>query len=100
MMLSPRHGIVDMHVHSGVGRTPVTAGAFLMVYLALLYLGAMLVMWRCLRGHKLEPTPRREVGFALHAGQTILGVMDTTTTMCFCIGMTANHVHEKEDTQT
>jgi hypothetical protein len=76
----------------------MTAGTFLIIYLALLYLGAMLVMWRCLRGQKLEPTPSMEVGFALQEGQTILGVMDKTKTMYFCIGKTEHHVHDEEDT--
>jgi len=74
----------------------VTAGTFLMVSLVLWYLIAMLVLWRCLRGHKLAPTPRTEVAFALQEGQTILGVMDKIKTMCFCIGTTQNSVYEEE----
>jgi hypothetical protein len=98
MMLSPSNCIDSLQGHNGVGRTPVTAGTFLMVYLALLYFVAMLVMGRCLRRHKLEPTPRMEGGFALPEGQTILEVMDKTTTMCSCIGTTGNHVHDAEET--
>lgn len=96
MMLSPWRGLAALHVHPDAWRTPVTTGAFLGVYLAVLYLVAMLVLWRCLWRHPLEPTPHTEVGFALQAGHTILGVMDTTTTMCFCIGTTEHAVHEEE----
>jgi hypothetical protein len=67
-------------------------GAGLMVYLGTLYVVAMLVMWYCLQGQRRERTPPMQVPFALTEGQTILGVMDTTEIMCFCIGELENHV--------
>ena len=67
------------------------------VYLVTLYCVAMLVMWYTLRGHRIERPPSVEVPFALKEGQTILGVMDTTEILCFCIGKIEHHVHEEED---
>jgi hypothetical protein len=75
-------------------------GASLMVSLVALYLVAMLVMWRSLRVQRIEDTPNTEVPFALQEGQTIIGVMDTTDIMCFCIGKIEEHVHDEEDTIT
>jgi hypothetical protein len=74
----------------------VTAGMFLMSSLAIWYLISMLVMWRCLRGHKLAPPPRAEVAFALQEGQTIIGVMDKRQTICFCIGTMEQYVYEDD----
>ncbi len=74
----------------------MTAGTFLVVALGMWYLIALFVLWRSLRGHKLAPTPHTEVAFALQEGQTILGVMDTITMMCFCIGTTQHSVYEEE----
>jgi hypothetical protein len=76
----------------------VTMGASLIVSLVALYLVAMLVMWRSLRVQRIEDTPNTEVPFALQEGQTIIGVMDTTDIMCFCIGKIEEHVHDEEDT--
>jgi hypothetical protein len=67
-----------------------------MVSLVLWYLIALLVVWRCLRGHQHAPTPRTAVAFALQEGQTILGVMDKRKTMCFCIGTTQHSGYEEE----
>jgi hypothetical protein len=39
-----------------------------------------------------------EIDFVLHKGQTIIGVMDTTEIMCFCVGQVKEHVHDEEDT--
>jgi hypothetical protein len=73
-------------------------GVLLMVCLLSLYLAAMLIFWHCLRGHKREELLGMEGRLALRAGQTILGVMDTTEMMCFCIGKMEEHVHHQEDT--
>ena len=73
-------------------------GVVLMVYLATLYILAMVIFWRCLGGQ----TPKEPVGTAvpwtLRAGQTILGVMETREMRCFCMGKMEEHVHEEEDT--
>jgi hypothetical protein len=74
----------------------VTVGTFLMVSLGLWYLIALLVVWRCLRGPQLAPTPHTEVALTLQAGQTILGVMEQRTTLCFCIGTVQHASYEEE----
>ena len=78
----------------------MTMGVLLIVYLLALCLVSMLVMWRSLRGQRRAPTPRPKGRFALQEGQTILGVMDTTETMFFCIGPREEYVHDEEDTVT
>ena len=62
------------------------------------YLVAMVIFWRGLRRHPQEEPLRMEGRFTLREGQTILGVMDTPEMMCFCIGKSDDHVHQKEDT--
>lgn len=64
----------------------MTFCGLLIAYLLSLYLLAMLFLWRSLRGQKQEPTLCTEVSFALRAGQTIVGVGDTTQGMEFYIG--------------
>ncbi len=39
-----------------------------------------------------------DVPLTLREGQTILGVMETRESMCFCIGKSEEHVHDEEDT--
>ena len=73
-------------------------GALLIGCLLSLYVVAMVIFWHCLRGHKQAEPLERERRFTLRAGQTILGVMDTTEMMCFCLGQSEDHVHKKEDT--
>jgi hypothetical protein len=63
-----------------------------------LYLVAMVIFWHGLRGHKQAEPLRMEGRFALRAGQTILGVMDTPEMICFCIGTSDDYVHQEEDT--
>jgi len=58
----------------------------LIAYLIILYLLAMFFLWRSFRGQKQGPMLVREVRFALRAGQTIVGVGDTTQGMDFYIG--------------
>jgi hypothetical protein len=72
-------------------------GILLMGCLLSLYLMAMLIFWHCLRGHKRVEPLGTEGRLTLRAGQTILGVMDTTEMMCFCIGKMEEHVHQEED---
>jgi hypothetical protein len=74
-------------------------GVLLMGCLLSLYLVAMVIFWQCLRGHKSEEPLGTEGRFTLRAGQTIVGVMDTTEMMCFCIGTMEDHVHQEEDTR-
>ena len=74
-------------------------GVLLMGCLLALYLAAMVMFWHGLRGHKSEEPLGTEGRFTLRAGQTILGVMDTTEMMCFCIGTSEEHVHPEEDTR-
>jgi hypothetical protein len=73
-------------------------GTLLLVSLLSLFLAAMLMFWYCLWKQKREATPSTEVCFALQEGQTILGVMDKTALICFCIGEIEEHVHDEEDT--
>jgi hypothetical protein len=72
-------------------------GVLLLVCLLSLYLAAMVIFWQCLRGHKREEPLETEGRFTLREGQTILGVMDTTERICFCIGKMEDHVHHEED---
>jgi hypothetical protein len=72
-------------------------GVLLMGCLLALYLVAMVIFWQCLRGHKSEELLGTEGRFTLRAGQTILGVMDTTELMCFCLGTNEEHVHQEEE---
>jgi hypothetical protein len=73
-------------------------GVLLIGCLLSLYLVAMVLFWRCLRGHQQEEPLRREGHFPLREGQTILGVMDTPEMMCFCIGKSEEHIRQEEDT--
>jgi hypothetical protein len=59
----------------------------------------MVMFWHSLRGHKKAEPLRMEGRFPLSAGQTMLRVMDTPELMCFCIGKSANHVQQEEDTR-
>jgi len=61
-------------------------GLLLIIYLLTLYLVAILVLRHCVRGQQQDPTPGTEVRFALRAGQTIVGVGDTTQGIDFYIG--------------
>jgi hypothetical protein len=61
-------------------------GVVLIVYLATLYIVAMVIFWHCLWGQKPQEPVVTEVPFALQAGQTILGVEETTQGMHFAIG--------------
>jgi len=74
-------------------------GVLLMGCLLSLYLMAMVIFWGCLRGHQKEEPLRMEGRLTLRAGQTILGVMDTTEMMCFCLGTSEEHVHQEKDTR-
>ena len=47
-------------------------GVVLIVYLATLYIVAMVIFWHCLWGQKPQEPVVTEVPFALKAGQTIL----------------------------
>ena len=73
-------------------------GVLLMGCLLALYLVAMVMFWRSLRGHKKAEPLRMEGRFPLSEEQTILGVMDTPAMMCFCLGKSEDHVHQEEDT--
>jgi hypothetical protein len=73
-------------------------GPLLLVSLLSLFLAAMVMFWYCLWTQKREATPSTEGCFALQEGQTILGVMDKTALLCFCIGELEKHVHDEEDT--
>jgi hypothetical protein len=70
----------------------------LITSLAISYLLAMLFFWLSIRGQNTRTTLGTEVRLALREGQTILGVMDTTEIMRFCIGKIEEHVHDEEDT--
>ena len=74
-------------------------GLLLIACLLTWYLVAMLMFWRGLRGHQKAEPLRMEGRFTLREGQTILGVMDTSEMMCFCIGQSEEHVHQEEDTR-
>ena len=78
----------------------MTIGVDLMTSLVTWYLVSMLMMWCCLREPRRERPRNTEVPFALQEGQTILGVMDTTESMLFCIGHSEEYVHDEEDTVT
>ena len=61
-------------------------GVVLIVYLATLYIVAMVIFWQCLWGQKPQEPVVTEVPFALQEGQTILGVAETTQGMDFSLG--------------
>jgi len=71
-------------------------GVLLMVCLLLLYLVAMVMLLHGLRGQKSAELLGTEGRLTLRAGQTILGVMDTTEMMCFCLGKSEDHVHQED----
>ncbi len=71
-------------------------GVLLLVCLLLLYLSAIWFLWSSMPGQNTEATPSTEVPFALREDQTILGVMDKTERMCFCIGEIEEHVHGED----
>ncbi len=73
-------------------------GVVLIVYLAILCILAMVIFWHCLGGHKPKEPLGTEVPWTLRAGQTILGVMETSEMRCFCLGKMEEHVHDEEDT--
>jgi len=73
-------------------------GGVLIVYLATLYILAMVIFWHCLWGQKPKEPLGTAVPLTLRAGQTILGVMETREMRCFCIGKMEEHVHDEEDT--
>ena|GEM_PF-2965459 len=66
--------------------------------LFLLYVVGMVIFWHCLRGHRKAKPLRMEGRFILREGQTILGVMDTPESICFCIGRSEDHIHLEDDT--
>jgi len=61
-------------------------GVVLIVYLATLYILAMIIFWHCLGGQQPKESLVTAVPFALKEGQTILGVEDTTQGIDFSIG--------------
>ena len=61
-------------------------GVMLIVYLATLYILAMVIFWHCLWGQQPQEPLVTAVPFALKEGQTILGVEDTTQGIDFYIG--------------
>ena len=61
-------------------------GVVLIVYLATLYILAMMIFWHCLGGQKPKESLVTAVPFALKEGQTILGVADTPQGIDFSIG--------------
>ena len=68
-------------------------GVMLMVSLATLYILAMVIFWQCLWGQPPQEPVVTAVPFALQAGQTILGVDDTTQDMHFAIGAYVREEH-------
>ena len=62
------------------------SGVVLIVYLATLYIVAMVIFWHCLWGQKPQEPVVTEVPFALKAGQTILCVEETTQGIHFSLG--------------
>ena len=68
-------------------------GVMLIVSLATLYILAMVIFWHCLWGQQPQEPLVAEVPFALQAGQTILGVDDTTQDMHFAIGVYVRDEH-------
>jgi hypothetical protein len=73
-------------------------GGLLIVSLLTWYLAVMVIYWCSIGGQKTEAPVGMEVRVALREGQTILGVMDTTQSTCFCVGEIGEHVHDEEDT--
>jgi len=61
-------------------------GVVLIVYLATLYILAMIIFWHCLGGQQPKESLVTAVPFALKEGQTILGVEDTLQGIDFSIG--------------
>jgi hypothetical protein len=76
----------------------MSPSVLLIVSLLSLYLLGALILWNCHRGQKTETILITEVPFALQEGQTILGVIDNTEIIYFCIGEIGKHVHDEEDT--
>jgi hypothetical protein len=70
----------------------------LIVPLVVWYVLMMMFYWWSSRQQNVEAPVSREVCFAIREGQTILGVMDASKSICFCIGKIEEHVHEEEDT--
>jgi hypothetical protein len=64
----------------------MTLGVLLIAYLLSLYLLGMMVLRHCARRQQTETPLDTEVRFALRAGQTIVGVGDTTQSIDFYIG--------------
>jgi len=61
-------------------------GGVLIVYLATLYILAMVIFWYCLGGQKPKEPLVTEVPLTLRAGQTIVGIGETTQGIAFYIG--------------
>jgi hypothetical protein len=61
-------------------------GVVLIVYLATLYILAMVMFWHCLWGQQPTEPVVTEVPFALKEGQTILGVAETPHGIDFSLG--------------
>ena len=61
-------------------------GVVLIVYLAILCILAMVIFWHCLGGHKPKEPLGTEVPLTLRAGQTIVGIGETTQGIAFYIG--------------
>jgi hypothetical protein len=80
----------------------MSPSVLLIVSLLSLYLLGALILWNCHRGQKTEAAlitnPSTEAPFALQEGQTILGAIDNTEIIYFCIGEIGKHVHDEEDT--
>ena len=72
-------------------------GVLLIVSLLSWYGVVMVIYWCAARRQKTEAPADIAVCFALREGQTILGVMDTTQSTCFCIGEIGEHVHDEEN---
>ena len=71
-------------------------GVMLIVYLATLYILAMVIFWHCLWGQKPQEPVVTDVPVALQEGQTILGVEETTQGIDFYISdyVRDEHYHD------
>jgi hypothetical protein len=78
-------------------RTSMNPSVLPIAYLAMWCLLAMLFFWLTMRGQNTEVTLGTEGRFALREGQTILGIRETTESMCFYIGKIEEHVHDEDD---
>ena len=68
------------------GRMPMQPGVVLIVYLAALFILAMVIYWHGLAHQPPKKPQIMEIPFALKEGQTILGIEDTGEGIDFYIG--------------